>query len=93
MRVCMCVCCDLFYPCTVLAIELLAACQALEFRRPLKTTEPLEAVYNLVRTVVKYVRMYVCCVCIHMSPIHECALKRPLGTQDSRCDIFNSFTH
>ena len=28
----------------VLAIELLAACQALEFKRPLRTTEPLEAV-------------------------------------------------
>ena len=30
----------------VLAIELLAACQALEFKRPLHTTEPLEAVRN-----------------------------------------------
>ena len=89
----MCVCCDLYNSCTVLAIELLAACQALEFRRPLKTTEPLEAVYNLVRTVVRYAHMYVCCVCIHMSSIHECALKRPLGTQYSRYDIFNSFTH
>ena len=38
---------------TVLAIELYAACQALEFRRPLKTTQPLEAVYSLLRTVVK----------------------------------------
>ena len=28
----------------VLAIELMAACQALEFKRPLRTTEPLEAV-------------------------------------------------
>ncbi|XP_043569168.1 histidine ammonia-lyase-like [Chiloscyllium plagiosum] len=37
----------------VLAIELLAACQALEFLRPLHTTEPLERVYKLVRSVVK----------------------------------------
>ena len=37
----------------VLAIELLAACQAIEFRRPLMTTKPLEEVYKLVRTVVK----------------------------------------
>ncbi len=37
----------------VLAIELLAACQALEFHRPLKTTPPLEAVHKLVRAVVK----------------------------------------
>lgn len=37
----------------ILAIELLAACQGIEFLRPLKTTEPLEAVYSLVRKVVK----------------------------------------
>ncbi|XP_076578951.1 histidine ammonia-lyase-like [Chaetodon auriga] len=36
----------------VLAIELLAACQALEFLRPLRTTTPLEKVYELLRTVV-----------------------------------------
>uniref|UniRef100_A0A3Q3VQZ7 Histidine ammonia-lyase n=1 Tax=Mola mola TaxID=94237 RepID=A0A3Q3VQZ7_MOLML len=36
----------------VLAIELLAACQALEFLRPLKTTTPLEKVHELLRTVV-----------------------------------------
>ncbi|KAH3880154.1 histidine ammonia-lyase-like [Dreissena polymorpha] len=36
----------------VLAIELLCACQAIEFLRPLKTTAPLEAVYKLVRSVV-----------------------------------------
>ena len=39
----------------VLAIELLAACQALEFHRPKTTTAPLEEVYKLVRTVAKYV--------------------------------------
>mmetsp|Transcript_6325 Transcript_6325/g.12855 ORF Transcript_6325/g.12855 Transcript_6325/m.12855 type:complete len:736 (+) Transcript_6325:479-2686(+) len=33
----------------VLAIELLAACQAIEFHRPLRTTEPLEAIVALVR--------------------------------------------
>ncbi|GAB1599327.1 histidine ammonia-lyase-like [Argonauta hians] len=37
----------------VLAIELLAACQGLEFLKPLKPTAPVEAVYNLVRTVVE----------------------------------------
>ena len=39
----------------VLAIELLAACQALEFHRPKTTTAPLEAVHKLVRTVARYV--------------------------------------
>ena len=38
---------------TVLAIELLAACQGLEFHRPLTTTKPLEALHALVRTKVK----------------------------------------
>ena len=37
---------------TVLAIELLAACQALEFHRPLKTTRVLEAVHEAVRRKV-----------------------------------------
>lgn len=37
----------------VLAIELLAACQALEFHRPAKTTAPLERVHHLVREVVR----------------------------------------
>jgi histidine ammonia-lyase len=37
----------------VIAIELLAACQAIEFLRPLKTTVPLEEVYRLVRSVVR----------------------------------------
>ncbi|MEQ2180998.1 hypothetical protein GOODEAATRI_006928, partial [Goodea atripinnis] len=32
---------------------LLAACQGIEFLRPLRTTTPLEKVYDLVRTVVK----------------------------------------
>lgn len=36
----------------VIAIELVAACQALEFLRPLRTTKPLEAVYSLLRSVV-----------------------------------------
>jgi len=38
---------------TVLAIELLAGCQALEFHRPHKTTPPLEAVRHLIRSHVK----------------------------------------
>jgi histidine ammonia-lyase len=33
----------------ILAIELMAACQALEFRKPLETAPPLVAVYRLVR--------------------------------------------
>ena len=33
----------------VLAIELLAACQALDLHRPLTTTPPLEALHALVR--------------------------------------------
>ncbi|XP_059843794.1 histidine ammonia-lyase isoform X3 [Hypanus sabinus] len=37
----------------VLSIELLAACQGIEFLRPLKTTTPLEKVYDLVRSVVR----------------------------------------
>lgn len=37
----------------VIAIELLAASQAIEFLRPLKTTAPLEEVYCAVRKVVR----------------------------------------
>ncbi|KAI9982417.1 hypothetical protein PInf_008360 [Phytophthora infestans] len=37
---------------TVVAIEILAACQALDLLRPLRTTEALEAVHGLVRTRV-----------------------------------------
>lgn len=37
---------------TVVAIELLAACQALDLLRPLRTTDALEAVYALVRSKV-----------------------------------------
>ncbi|KAL6084399.1 hypothetical protein STEG23_011222 [Scotinomys teguina] len=37
----------------VLAIELLAACQDIEFLRPLKTTTLLEKVYDLVHSVVR----------------------------------------
>ena len=37
----------------VIAIELLAACQAIEFLRPLKTTVPLEEVYRVVRAAVR----------------------------------------
>lgn len=37
----------------VIAIELLAACQAIEFLRPLSTTAPLEQVYATVRNVVE----------------------------------------
>ncbi|CAG7828625.1 unnamed protein product [Allacma fusca] len=37
----------------VIAIELLAAAQAIEFLRPLKTTVPLEEIYRVVRSVVR----------------------------------------
>ena len=37
----------------VIAIELLAACQAIEFLRPLKTTVPLEEVIRVVRAAVR----------------------------------------
>jgi histidine ammonia-lyase len=36
----------------VIGIELMCACQALDFLRPLKTTDPLEKVYEAVRAVV-----------------------------------------
>ena len=36
----------------VIAIELLAACQAIEFLRPLKTTLPLEEAIKVVRSAV-----------------------------------------
>jgi histidine ammonia-lyase len=38
----------------VIAIELMAACQAIDFLRPLKTTQPLEAVHSLVRSKVAH---------------------------------------
>ena len=38
----------------MLAIELLAAAQALDFRRPLRTSPPLEEVHRLVRARVPY---------------------------------------
>ncbi len=34
---------------TVVAIELLAACQAIDILRPLKTTDCLEEIYNTVK--------------------------------------------
>jgi histidine ammonia-lyase len=36
---------------TIVAIELLCACQGIDLMRPLKTTEPLEKVHALVRSV------------------------------------------
>ena len=44
---------------TVLAIELLAACQAMEFIRPLTTTPPLEAIHQLVRTKIPLVAVVI----------------------------------
>lgn len=37
----------------VLAMELIAACQGMEFLKPLKSTNTLQKVYDLVRTVFK----------------------------------------
>jgi histidine ammonia-lyase len=39
----------------VLAIELFNACQALDFRRPLKTSPILENLYNEYRQVVPFI--------------------------------------
>ena len=38
----------------ILAVELLAACQALDFRQPMKTSKPLEAAKARVRDVVSF---------------------------------------
>lgn len=38
----------------ILGIELLASCQAIDFRRPLKTSPILESVYNIVRENIPY---------------------------------------
>jgi len=38
----------------ILAIELMSACQAIEFRRPLKSSEILEAAHEYVRTFVEF---------------------------------------
>jgi histidine ammonia-lyase len=38
----------------VLAVELLAACEALDFRRPLRSSPPLEAVHARVREEVPH---------------------------------------
>jgi histidine ammonia-lyase len=38
---------------TILAIELLAACQGLEFHKPLMTSVPLQEIYNRIRLQVK----------------------------------------
>lgn len=38
----------------ILAIELMTACQAIEFRRPLKSSEILEAAHNYVRQFVSF---------------------------------------
>ena len=40
---------------SVLAIELMLACQGIDLLRPLKTTEPLEAVHSFVRKAIKWV--------------------------------------
>ena len=37
----------------ILAIELLAAAQAIEFHRPLRSSEPVEAAHALVRTAAR----------------------------------------
>ena len=39
---------------SILAIELLSACQAIEFRRPLKSSEILEAAHEYVRNFVEF---------------------------------------
>lgn len=39
---------------TIVAIELLAACQGIDFRRPLKTSTPLEKIHRLIREHVSF---------------------------------------
>ncbi len=39
---------------TIVAIELLAACQGVEFRKPLKTSPPLQNVLNMVREIADF---------------------------------------
>ena len=58
------------YILVVLGIELLTACQGMEFLRPLKSTPPLEAVHELVRSKVKCVMssLYTHCVLIIHCP-------------------------
>jgi histidine ammonia-lyase len=38
----------------ILAIELMSACQAIEFRRPLKSSDILEAAHEFVRNFVEF---------------------------------------
>lgn len=40
---------------SILAIELIAACQGLDFRKPLKTSPVLQAVHAAIRTVVPFI--------------------------------------
>ena len=55
----------------MIAIELLAACQAIEFLRPLKTTVPLEECYKVVRSVVRYVQLFDFKYFLHCSYYYE----------------------
>lgn len=55
----------------VIAIELLAACQAIEFLRPLKTTAPLEEVYRVVRSVVRLISSFYFTVHHHVLNLKE----------------------
>ena len=77
---------------TVVAIELLAACQALEFFRPLKTTPALERVHALVRQRVapwdgdRYAR----CQCFRVPNIHA---STPLITYPSILHLHARHTH
>lgn len=43
----------------MIAIELLAACQAIEFLRPLKTTVPIEEAHKVVRSVVRLTHAFI----------------------------------
>ena len=39
---------------TIVAIEILAACQGIDFRRPLKTSDSLHSVYKKIRKQVEF---------------------------------------
>nr|CAD7396443.1 unnamed protein product [Timema cristinae] len=89
----------------VIAIELLAACQAIEFLRPLKTTVPLEEVYNVVRSSIRLVHEGVvsgywllCSAGNITSILHSVACQaieflRPLKTTVPLEEVYNVVLH
>lgn len=69
----------------VIAIELLAACQAIEFHRPLTTTPPLERVHKLVRSKV-CAKSYTGKGCSASKDLHE--IRRSVANSDQCAKSF-----